>query len=581
MGARHHRRWRYPQNRDLAGPFEHTAALVFAAMSTHPGLAAAHRVSAGARGLLARRVARLTIALSVLFFVVVNCVGLADPGLEYDELLFVNGALGVPHAYHDFIYREAFGVPTMLMPYIGALKAWLYEPVFAIFGVSVDSIRVPAILLAGVAVLVAVAIARRLLGLWPALLLSILLVTDPAYGAMARTDWGPIVLSALLRMVPLLCYFVFLQRRSVRYLWLAVLALSLGLFNKLDYIWFIAAFGAAAVVVHHRELLDAVRRRPAAVLAPVAVLIAVGVAAFFTLILPADRLPTTAAQLSLGGRLTEVANLFRGTYDGSAVYLNMTGSAVAHTTLIGALIPYVLISSAGVALWLMGWGRRLPRENGLRQAATLTTFFLVLFVVLAVGIIFTRQATGPWHVMLLWPLPDLLALCLLVTGARVPSSKLRRALVPVVGIALAALLVTQARTTVDYVHAYRSDRNWTSPWSTEIYAATRTISQSAPRVQSVISADWGLGTEVYALGDESVRARFGDEWSSFTNPTATPASLQQEWFTGRRVIVVYHSQAAQMMPSTTQRVEAILKSRGSHVRPIFIGHQVEADEVTP
>lgn len=538
-------------------------------------------MSASVRSVVAQRVAGLIVALSALFFLLANCVGLSDPGLEYDELLFVNGALGVPHAYHDFIYREALGVPTMLMPYIGALKAWLYEPVFAVFGVSVDSIRVPAVLLAAVALLLAVVLIRRLLGLWPAVLLATLLATDPAYGAMARTDWGPIVLSALLRMAALLCYFAFLRRRSVRYLWLMVLALSLGLFNKLDYVWFIAALGAGALIVHHGELLDAVRRRRTAVLAPVAVLIAVGVAAFFALILPADRLPTTAPHLSLGARISDVVRLFRGTYNGASVYENMTGSALHHTTLIGTLIPYVLIASAGVAVWLLVWGRRLACEDGLRRAASLTTFFLLLFLVLAVGIVFTRQATGPWHVMLLWPLPDVLTICLLVTAARVPALTFRRPLVAVVGVVLTALLVTQVRTTADYVHAYRSNRNWSSPWSTEIYAATRTISQSAPRVQSIISADWGLGTEVFALGDETVRTRFGDEWSSFTSPAATPASLEQEWFHGRRVIVVYHSQAAQMMPPTTQRVEAILKSRGSHVRPIFVGRQIEADEVLP
>ncbi len=538
-------------------------------------------MSATARGLVARRVAGVTIALSAIFFVLVNCVGLADPGLEYDELLFVNVALGVPHAYHDFIYREAFGVPTMLMPYIGALKAWLYEPVFAVFGVSVDSIRIPAVLLAGAAVLLAVLLVRRLLGLWPAVFLAVLLATDPAFGPMARTDWGPIVLSALLRLAALLCYFAFLRRGSVRYLWLMVLALSLGLFNKLDYAWFIAAFAAAALVVHHRQLLEAVRRRPAAVLAPAIVLAAVCIAAFFALILPADRVLQAEAHESLGARISQVANLFRGTYNGSSVYENMTATPLGHTSLIGTLIPYVLVASAGVAVWLAGWGRRRGREDGLRQAASLTTFFLVLFIVLAVGIVFTRQATGPWHVMLLWPLPDLLALCLLVTAARVPALSLRRGSVAVVSVVLAGLLVTQLQATADYVHAYRSNRKWTSPWSTEIYAAARSISQSAPRVQSIVSTDWGLGTEIYALGDDAVRARFGDAWSSFTNPAATPASLQGEFIAGRRVIVVYHSPAAQIMPSTTQHVEAILKGMGSHVRPVYVGRQIEADEVTP
>jgi hypothetical protein len=65
------------------------------------------------------------------------------------------------------------------------------------------------------------------------------------------------------------------------------------------------------------------------------------------------------------------------------------------------------------------------------------------------------------------------------------------------------------------------------------------------------------------------------------SPTATPAGLEREWFRGRSVIVIYHTQTAQIMPSTTQRVETILKSLGSRTRPIFVGKQIEAKEVLP
>jgi 4-amino-4-deoxy-L-arabinose transferase-like glycosyltransferase len=293
-------------------------------MSTLIEPANAQRMSLVVRRIASRRVGVALIVLSTLVFVVVNCVRLAEPGLEYDELLFVNGALGAPHAYHDFIYREAFGVPTMLMPYIGALKAWIYAPIFAVFGVSVDSIRVPAVLLAAVTLLMAAWLARRLLGLWPAVALSVLLASDPAFGPMARTDWGPIVLSGLLRIAALLCYFAFIRRGSIRYVWLLVLALTLGLFNKLDFAWFIAALAVAAAVVYHGELLDALRRRRAALVAPILVMFGVAVAAYFALIVPANELPTPAPSLSLSARISVVQKLFRSTFDGASVYENMT-----------------------------------------------------------------------------------------------------------------------------------------------------------------------------------------------------------------------------------------------------------------
>ena len=197
-----------------------------------------------------------------------------------------------------------------------------------------------------------------------------------------------------------------------------------------------------------------------------------------------------------------------------------------------------------------------------------------------IGIITTRQATGPQHIMLLWPLPFVLLICLLVTATRIPGRAASRTAVAVLIGALAALLATQVRTTVAYVHAYRNDRNWSSIWSPEIYPAARAVARAAPQVDGIVTADWGLGTQIFALGDEAVRDRLNDEWSDFTSPSVTTATLQQQWFHGERIIVVYHAQSAQIMPSTSQRVETILKSLGaSRVHPIFAGQQIEADVV--
>jgi 4-amino-4-deoxy-L-arabinose transferase-like glycosyltransferase len=530
---------------------------------------------------LGRWAAGAVVALAAGFFLLANCAGISNPGLEYDELLFVNGALGATHHYQGFIYHEAWGVPTMLMAYIGALKAWLYYPIFAVFGVTVDSIRLPAVLVATVVVLLAVLLTYRLFGRWPAVVVAVLLATDPAYGAMARTDWGPIVLSSLFRIAALLLYFAFLRQRAVRYLWLLAAALSLGLYNKLDYGWFIVAFVIAAAVVHHHELWEIARARLVVVLVPIAVLAIVGIAALFVLILPAERLPLPGSHASLSGRISEVSRLFRGTFNGSAVYNNMTGSLLRHATLVGWLIPYIIIASAIVAGWYLIRGRRRPSSDYLRTVAATTTFFLILFVVMAIGVVLTRQATGPWHVMLLWPLPALLLVCLLITAIRIPAVAWSRAAATVVVALLVALSFTQVRTTAAYVDVYRSSRQWGPFWSTEIYAAARTISRSAPRVQSIITADWGLGTQIFALGDEALRDRFEDPWSSFTSPVATVPGLRHEWFEGRRVIVIFHARSAQIRPATTQRVEAILKSLGPHVHTIYAGRQIEAAEVTP
>ena len=193
-----------------------------------------------------------------------------------------------------------------------------------------------------------------------------------------------------------------------------------GPFNKLDYVWFIAAIGIAALVVHRRELLEIARRRWSAVIPPVASFVVVLIAAFVTLILPATRLPLAAHMLLWEGAYPKSGHLFRITVDGTGVYQYMTGSPLDHATLMGSLFPWIFIGCTVVAVWNLAFGRRLAASDTLREAATTTTFFLLLFVVLAVGIILTRQATGPQHIMLVWPLPAVLAVCLLTTATRLP-----------------------------------------------------------------------------------------------------------------------------------------------------------------
>jgi hypothetical protein len=88
-----------------------------------------------------------------------------------------------------------------------------------------------------------------------------------------------------------------------------------------------------------------------------------------------------------------------------------------------------------------------------------------------------------------------------------------------------------------------------------------------------------LGNQVFALGNEAVRDRFSDPWPVFASPAATSSSLEHEWFQGRRIIVVFHTQAGQIMPLTTQRLRAIFRDLGRRARPIFRGRQIEAELV--
>ena len=150
------------------------------------------------------------IAVGALAYLVWATVStLTTPGLEADEVLFVPAATG-----KGLSGDSLFGIPTTVFPYIGALKGWLYAPWFDLVGVTPKTIRAPMVAVEVVTVVLAFLLARRVFGVWAAALLVLLLATDPAYMNMAKADWGPVALSALLRVGALFCYFAWLRTSS-------------------------------------------------------------------------------------------------------------------------------------------------------------------------------------------------------------------------------------------------------------------------------------------------------------------------------------------------------------------------------
>src|SRR5947207_1673267 len=73
---------------------------------------------------------------------------------------------------------------------MGALKAWIYAPVFRFFGVSALTIRLPAILLAAVTLLIFFQTLRAKLGaVWATIAVWIMAV-DPVNLFPSRLGWG-------------------------------------------------------------------------------------------------------------------------------------------------------------------------------------------------------------------------------------------------------------------------------------------------------------------------------------------------------------------------------------------------------
>jgi hypothetical protein len=514
------------------------------------------------------------LAAALVLFGVSTLSGLSRPGLQYDELLFVNAALPSDSPYQGFIHDRFLGIPTLVMPYIGALKSWLYAPIFAVFGVSTETIRIPVILVGAATIAVGFLFLRRLYGPWPAALFAILAGTDPTFAAMVKADWGPIALSAAFRVGALAAYFALIRTGARRYMWLLAGTLFLGLFNKVDFLWFIIGLAVAALAVHRSELLAIVRRDRVAALVPAAAFALALAVMIDAVIVPSSQLPLTGSGGDTFDRLSEVWRLYEETMNGTAVYLTWTQQPLDGGTAVNILLLPALVGV--LAVGVLALLRRQDRE--LSRHGKTSIFFLVLFAVVAVEVAATRQATGPHHVMLLWPLPYILLVSLLAAPAHIWAGRARIAASGAVAAAIGWLAMTNLQTGAHYRDAYGSERAWNPIWTPEIYPLARAVRREAPGVDLVVTADWGIGTQVFALGQDPVRRKFDDIFPAFSEAAQGGQSGLAPQFRGRNVLVLLHERRSEVMKGTAAGAAAVvdeLRPRGG-VRSAYCGRQLRA-----
>jgi len=505
------------------------------------------------------------LAIAAAAFFCLTCfTALSRPGLYYDEVNFVNASLGGGDPDQTFIDSRFLDVPSAIMPYIGALKSWLYAPVFALFDVSPGTIRGPAILLALLGIALAGLLARRVFGVWPAALLVVLLATDPVFATMTRVDWGPVAVASVLRVTALIAYLALVRTRSLPYAWVLAAVLLLGLFNKLDFAFFIGGLFAAALVVHRRELIELGRGRVLAACAPAAAfLLALGTLGV-PRILDARDLPLSRSANPLSDRLDHRWNLFSDTFDGSAVFGLLTGRPLEAATPAPGVLTAMALALLVVVVVSRVRRRGLPDEP-MRTAA----FLLVLTATMIACVIATREVTGPHHLIQLWPLPQLLAAALVAIAATAAVPHRGRLVGTGLTVAvLAWLCAAQVGASREYAHAFQGEVGYAPVWTPEIYDVASLARRRGDQVDEIVTADWGIGTQVLALANGgSVRRRFFDTWPTFTaDSDASDAQIAADRFRDRSVLVLAHRRESEVMRGSTGRLERAIAALGPRTR---------------
>ncbi len=506
---------------------------------------------------------RVVLPLALIAgFVLLASAALDRPGYYYDEVIFVPVALrALGQCDVDAaVTIQAGCLPLMqTLGYVGTVKAWLHAPLFAIFGTNVWTVRFPSILIAAAALFVLFQFARRELGTAWALLLLVLLATDPVLVSHARLDWGPQMIATLMRVLALAALWRWLQTGATHWLATLCVALLVGFFDKLNFAWVIVALAGAAVLVAPRTVLARLRGgRPWQPL----LLVATGTVLLWglvTLVRRAAKLDIAgdADTLTLTAQFLKVWHLYAATFSGTSVINWVFGTEAVVTTAFNWL---VLAQLAAAFLLLAAWRPWTPARQML---AFLTAFIVLLFM----AIVATRQVNGTHHLVMLWPLPTLhlvTLLAILSQHVEAPAPGTWRATRIVFATAGAVVCGTLLAWNIGWDHrnldTWNNDRDYQPAFDSGIARVAKRL--DALGVERVISVDWGLHQQLVTLADRKRAGEFREwTWRLVDAPDLERDDLRNavaEHVTGRRVAFVVHGAKYEVFRGARDRLDALL-----------------------
>jgi 4-amino-4-deoxy-L-arabinose transferase-like glycosyltransferase len=459
---------------------------------------------------------RLPALAACLLFIVTGCAFVSILGVENDEALFASGIFKPYAVAYKYPWGRA-GLPVMLMSYLGALKSWIYRPIFQEFGTGVWAMRLPMLLAGAASVWLFYLLLRRVAGFRAALFGCGLLATDSLYLLTSCFDWGPVALQHLLIVSGMLLLLGFYQRRSHYRLAWGCFLLGLAMWDKALAIWMLSGIGLALILVFPKQIVRVTTFRR----------VAISVLAFalgaLPLILYNIEKPLATFRGNASWDTSDLAGkgrLLAATANGGALFgwLNMEGwqthnpnpphgALEVASARISALAGHPRRSLFLYAFVLALLLAPLARGHALRA---------ILFALLAMAIAWAQMAItanaggSVHHAILLWPLPQMV----IAISFAAASRRLRRAGIPALALVLAVLMVSSLLVTNEYRSVIL--RNGGSPnWTDAIFRLAGYM-KGVP-ADNVFCMDWGIMDSLRLLSSGKLPLRVG------TDPINKPA----------------------------------------------------------
>jgi len=494
------------------------------------------------------KLSRALVPFSLLMFVCLAGYHITTPGLYYDELLFVNAALGGKS--NMFIHFRFGELPIMLMPYIGALKAWIYYPIFKLFDVTAYSIRWPVVAIGALTLWINYRFMKTAFSRSAAIIFVFLAAVEPSSMFYTRLDWGPTALMMLFRGLLLLSIFAWIKNEKPWFLFAAVFVSVFGVFDKLNFIWFVSATIISLLLLYPDRIVTFVKshRREAIFLGFLCAAFAAGFVLYTSYHVPLGR---EIGSLDWSQRWIYLTQqMLRPTLGGTAIYTFIIGNSREIATLQLLVLGITMLA----ALSLLTFTLNVPGEWR-------KLFFIFCFIFFTLlQMYFTRQATGPHHAAMiapLWLIPISVGLSRAFKQGKFTGWLLKGiAVVATAGVFVSSIMIDTA-----YLKGFRSSiRN--PRWDAGLYELVNVVRDKGQ--QPIVCVDWGFGTVIYGLLHKTVNVQ--DIWPTFKKGlTKADVDFFERSLLPQQPLFIVFANGKETFPETTKHFFGTAAARGWHV----------------
>ena len=441
----------------------------------------------------------LVLSFCILYFALAGLILMPYAGFQHDEVVFAQ-----PLYEHGLtFYAKQFHhhwLPLMINSYAGALKTWIYWPIFGLWNPSAYSLRVPAMLIAALAMVLFWPIMVRAGGTRAAVVATVLLATDTMYLMTSVFDWGPCALQHFFLVAVMLVFVRYHETASPLILALGSFLAGLALWEKALFLWLGAALVVAGGILYPRQIWKHVSVRN----------LAIAAVSFVIGALPFVMYNVHKPNSTLGENTTidtehfnEKLEAAKRTFDSHAIFTyivyddwyeparapqgSLESASLALRAATGIRQQNAMLWAYALGILLMPFAWRTPSWKPM--------LFAVIFCAVgwAMMLITMNAGASVHHVILLWPVTVMfLALSLSAASRRLPA----RIALPVLGVLVAYFAARNVLVTNEYLAQFIRDGP-APQWTNAIYPLSDDLLRS--RYPEVDGIDWGTTVPLEVL----------------------------------------------------------------------------------